>query len=96
MITSRVPFRCRKYIIQQEMKFKYLGVENSEYGDREGEARRATKTAACLMNRIWKNEYLRIKAKTNKTYNDLHHETQTNTAKTKMMLEIGERRYCEE
>ena len=43
MTTSKTPIRCKlevnESIIQQEMRFKYLGIELSGYGDGEAEVR---------------------------------------------------------
>ena len=56
MTTLKTPLRCKlkvhESIIQQEMRFNYLGIEQSGYGDVEAEVRkqttRATKIAGCL------------------------------------------------
>ena len=61
MTTSKTPLRCKLEIdgksVQQEMKFKYLGIEISGYSDIEtkvrGQAMKAARTAACLNNTIW-------------------------------------------
>ena len=49
------------------MRFKYLGIELSGYGDVEAEEReqttRATKIAGCLNATIWLNKKIGIEAK---------------------------------
>lgn len=71
MTTSRAPLRCKleihNNIVQQEMKFRYLGIEISGYGDVEtevrGQAMKASRTAACLNDIIWSNKHLGMQAK---------------------------------
>ena len=104
MTTSKTPLRCKLEvngsIIQQEMRFKYLGIELSGYGDVEAEVReqttRATKIAGCLNATIWRNKNIGIEAKSRiyktairpiMTYTA---ETRPETAKTKRLLETTE------
>ena len=71
MTTSKTPIRCKLeidgVIVQQEMKFKYLGIEISSFGDVEAEVReqtiRAANVAGSLNNLIWSNKNIRIEAK---------------------------------
>ena len=71
MTTSKTPLRCKLEvngsIIQQEMRFKYLEIELSGYGDVEAEVReqktRATKIIDCLNATIWRNKNIGIEAK---------------------------------
>lgn len=104
MTTSKTPLRCKLEVdgevIQQEMKFKYLGVELSGFGDVEAEVReqttKATRIAGCLNNTIWCNKNIGIEAKTRIykttvrpiiTYTA---ETRPETSKTKRLLETTE------
>lgn len=104
MTTSKIPTRCKLVvddkIIQQVMKFNYLGIELSGYGDIELEVRQQTnkalRVAGCLNDTIWKNKYLNsgTKARIYKsvirpimTYTA---ETRPDTEKTKRILEVGE------
>ena len=77
MTTSKTPLRCKlevdRKIIQQVMKFKYLVISISGFGDVEAEVRehtqKATRIAGCLSDTIWRNrnigtestEYIRHK-----------------------------------
>ncbi|XP_030746595.1 uncharacterized protein LOC115875314 [Sitophilus oryzae] len=49
------------------MKFKYLGIELSGYGDIETEVRlqttKAMRVAGCLNDTIWKNKYIGVEVK---------------------------------
>ena len=71
MTKSKTQLRCKLEvngsIIQQEMRFKYLGIELSGYDDVEAEVReqttRATKIAGCLNARIWRNKNIGIEAR---------------------------------
>ena len=104
MTTSKTPLRCKLEIdgksVQQEMKFKYLGIEISGYGDIEtevrGQAMKAARTAACLNNTIWSNKHMGIETKSRiykaairpiLTYTA---ETRPETSKTKQILETTE------
>lgn len=104
LTTSKIPIRCKLVvddkIIQQEMKFKYLGIELSGYGDIELEVRQQTnkalKVAGCLNDTIWKNKYLHTETKA-RIYKSVIRpimtytaETRPDTAKTKRILEVGE------
>ena len=63
MTTSKTPLICKLEvngsIIQQEMRFKYLGIELSGYGDVAAQVReqttRATKIAGCLNATTWRH-----------------------------------------
>ena len=63
MTTSKTPLRCKlevdEKLIQQVMKFKYLGISISEFGDVKTEVRnqtqKATRIAGCLNDTIWRN-----------------------------------------
>lgn len=104
LTTSKIPVRCKlvvdDQIIQQEMKFKYLGIELSGFGDVESEVRQQTnkalRVAGCLNDTIWKNKYLQTETKSRiykatirpiMTYTA---ETRPDTTKTKRILETGE------
>lgn len=52
-------------IIQQEMKFKYLGIKISGFGDVETEVRQQTtkSTRVTVNDTIWKNKYIEIETK---------------------------------
>ncbi|XP_045463812.1 uncharacterized protein LOC123673370 [Harmonia axyridis] len=104
LTTSKIPIRCKlavdDKIIQQEMKFKYLGIELSGYGDIELEVRQQTnkalRVAGCLNDTIWKNKYLHTETKA-RIYKSVIRpimtytaETRPDTAKTKRILEVGE------
>ena len=104
MTTSKTPLRCKLVvdgkIIHQEMKFKYLGVEISGYGDVETEVReqtnKAARIAACLNNTIWRNKHMRIETKariykaTIRPIMTYTAETRPETTKTRRMLETTE------
>ena len=68
---SKTPLRCKLEIdgksVQQEIKFKYLGIEISGYGNIKtevrGQAMKAARTAACLNNTIWSNKHMGIETK---------------------------------
>ena len=87
---SKTPLRCKLEIngksVQQEMKFKYLGIEISGYRDIETEVRRqamkAARKAACLNNTIWSNKHMGIETKS-RIY-------KAETSKTKQILETTE------
>ncbi|KAF2901584.1 hypothetical protein ILUMI_04597 [Ignelater luminosus] len=53
--------------IKQVMKFKYLGIDISGYGDIDkkvrSQVRKAPRTSTCLNSKIWQNKHLRIKTK---------------------------------
>ena len=65
-LSLKTPLRCKLVIdgkiIHQEMKFKYLGVEISGYGDVETEVREQTNKAARITayhnNTIWQNKHI--------------------------------------
>ncbi|XP_057671965.1 uncharacterized protein LOC130903732 [Diorhabda carinulata] len=82
------------------MKFEYLGIEISRFGDVENEVREKTtepsRIAACLNETIWQNKHIEIEAKSRiykatvrpiMTYTA---EIRTETAKTKRIIEIAE------
>ncbi|XP_045480918.1 uncharacterized protein LOC123685306 [Harmonia axyridis] len=86
--------------IQQEMTFKYLGIELCGFGDVESEVRqqvnKAMRTAGCLNDTIWNNKHLRTETKARiykaairpiMTYTA---ETRPDTTKTKRLLETCE------
>ena len=90
MTTSKTPLRCKfevGSIIQQEMRFKYLGIELSSYGDVEAEVRkqttRATKIAGCLNAIIWRDMNIGIKAKS-RIYKTAMRPIMTSTAETRL------------
>lgn len=104
MTTSREPLRCKlaidDEIIQQEMKFTYLGIEISSSGDVAAEVRRqtikASRIAGCLNDTIWRNKHIGIEVKSRiykatirpiMTYTA---ETRPTTAKTKQLMESAE------
>lgn len=66
LTTSRTPLRCKleadNVVIQEEMKFRYLGIEISGYGYVEAEVRKQafkeTRTYACLNSTIWRNKHM--------------------------------------
>ena len=104
MTTSKTPLRCKLVvdgkIIHQEMKFKYLGVEISEYGDVEIEVceqtNKAARIAACVGNIIWRNKHMRIETKariykaTIRPIMTYTAEIRPETTKTRRMLETTE------
>ena len=106
MTTSKVPLRCKLEVegnvIQQEMKFKYLGIEISGYGDVEAEVRerttKATRIAGCLNDTIWRNKNIEVETKariykaTVRPIMTYTAETRPDTAKTKQLLETTEMR----
>ncbi|XP_030760558.1 uncharacterized protein LOC115885711 [Sitophilus oryzae] len=82
------------------MKFKYVCIELSGYGDIETEVRqqptKAMRVAGYLNDNIWKNKYIGVKVKSRiykavvrpiMTYTA---ETRSATAKTRKSLETGE------
>ncbi|XP_057653777.1 uncharacterized protein LOC130892390 [Diorhabda carinulata] len=82
------------------MKFKYLGIEISGYGDIETEVRqqtiKAARAAKCLNDTIWENKYISIEANS-RTYKTVIRpimtyttETRPDAAKTKRLLETNE------
>ena len=104
MTTSKEPLRCKLEIngevIKQEMKFKYLGINITSYGNVEEEVReqvsKASKVAGCLNDLIWRNQHLKQETKTRiyktairpiMTYTA---ETRPDTSKTKKLLETTE------
>lgn len=104
LTTSKYPLRCKlvvdDQIIQQEMTFKYLGIELCGFGDVESEVRqqvnKALRTAGCLNDTIWNNKHLRTETKARiykaairpiMTYTA---ETRPDTTKTKRLLETCE------
>lgn len=106
MTTSKVPLRCKLEVegrvIQQEMKFRYLGIEISGYGDVEAEVRelttKATRIAGCLNDTIWRNKNIKVETKS-RIYKAMVRPTMTYTAetrpdttKTKQLLETTEMR----
>lgn len=64
--TSKPRIRCKLAvdgaIIQQEVKFQYLGKEISGYGDVEDEVRQQT-ARACFSHTIWRNKHMDVGAK---------------------------------
>lgn len=106
MTTAKTPLRCKlavdKEILQQEMKFKYLGIEVSGFDDVEAEVREQTMKAArmaeCLNDTIWKNKYIGTEVKS-RIYKSVIRplmtytaETRPETAQTKRLLETSEMR----
>ncbi|XP_045473979.1 uncharacterized protein LOC123680232 [Harmonia axyridis] len=106
MTTLKTPLRCKLEvdgnIIQQKMKFKYLGIELSGCGDVEEEVRaqtvRATRVAVCLSDTVWRNKNIKVKTKARiykavvrptMTYTA---ETRPDTARTRQLLETTEMR----
>ncbi|KAK9887098.1 hypothetical protein WA026_020042 [Henosepilachna vigintioctopunctata] len=104
MTTSKTPLRCKLEVdgksIQQEMKFKYLGIEISSYGDVEAEVReqatKAARIAGCLNDTIWRNKHIGIEAKariykaTVRPIMTYTAETRPETTKTRRLLETTE------
>lgn len=102
--TAKEPLRCKLevdgQVIQQELKFKYLGIDITSYGNIEDEVRqqvtKANKVAGCLNDVIWRNKYLRqdTKARIYKTtirpIMTYTSETRPDTSKTKQLLETTE------
>ena len=92
MTTSKTPLRCKLEvdgkIIQQVMKFKYLGISISGFGDVETEVRKqtqkATRIARCLNDTKWRNRNIGTETKS-RIYTA---ETRPDTSKTKQLLEI--------
>ena len=98
--TVRCKLKVNGSIIQQKMRFKYLGIGLSVYGDVEADVRehttRATKIAGCLNTTIWRNKNIGLEAKSRiyktairpiMTYTA---ETRPETAKTKILLKTTE------
>lgn len=104
MTTFKEPLRYKLevdgQVIQQEMKFKYLGIDTTSYGDIEDEVRqqvaKANKVAGCLNDVIWRNKHLRreTKARIYKTtirpIISYTSETRPDTSKIQRLLEITE------
>lgn len=104
MTTSKEPLRCKLevdgQVIQQEMKFKYLGIDITSYGNVEDEVRqqvaKANKIAGCLNDVIWRNKHLKkhTKARVYKTtirpIMTYTAETRADTARTRRLLETTE------
>ncbi|XP_044767088.1 uncharacterized protein LOC123322993 [Coccinella septempunctata] len=104
MTTSKIPIRCKLeiegQIIQQEMRFRYLGIELSGYGDVEEEVRqqttKAARVAGCLNDTIWRNKHMRTDTKiriyktTIGSIMTYCAETRADTARTKRLLETTE------
>ncbi|XP_030766597.1 uncharacterized protein LOC115890494, partial [Sitophilus oryzae] len=90
LTASKIPIRCMivvdNTIIQQEMKFKYLGIELSGYGDIEIEVRQQTtkamRVAGCLNDTIWKNKYVGVEIKS-RIYKAIIRPIMTYTAETR-------------
>ncbi|XP_030750469.1 uncharacterized protein LOC115878197 [Sitophilus oryzae] len=83
------------------MKFKYLGIELSGYGDIATEVRQQTtkamRVAGCLNDTIWKNNHIGVEVRQVRIYKAVDRpimtytvETRPDTAKTKRFLETGE------
>ena len=100
MTTSKTPLRCKlkvdKKIIQQVMKFKYLEISISGFGDVDAEVReqtqKATRIAECP-NTIWRNRNIGTQNKF-RVYRPIityTAETRPDTSKTKQLLETTER-----
>ena len=104
MVISKEPIRCKLevegHIIEQVMKFKYLGFEISSYGNTLLEVREQTLKAArisgCLRDVVWKNKYMSIESKV-KIYKTAVRpiltyavETRADTSKTKQLLRTTE------
>lgn len=104
MTTSIEPKRCKLEldgkIIQQEMTFKYLGIDLTNYGNVEQEVRKrvikGNQIAGCLNDTIWKNKHLQIETKTRiyktavRPIITYQAETRPDTVKTKRLLETTE------
>lgn len=104
MTTTKIPIRCKlcidNKIIQQGIKFMCVGIEMSDYGNIEAEVRsqatKATRTAACLNNVVWRSKHIGIepnfgctKKRPIMTYRT---ETRSATDKPKRILETTETR----
>ncbi|XP_043494653.1 uncharacterized protein LOC122519338 [Polistes fuscatus] len=104
MTTSKIPLRCKLVvdgsIIQQVMKFDYLGIEISSFGEIETEVRiqvvKATRAAAQLNDTIFRNKHLRIDTKsriykaTIRPILTYAAETRPETSKTRQLMEAVE------
>ncbi|XP_015181515.1 PREDICTED: uncharacterized protein LOC107069067 [Polistes dominula] len=104
MTTVKIPIRCKLEIegkvIQQVMRFRYLGIEISGYGDIEEEVReqttKAARVAGCLSDTIWRNKNIKIETKariykiTIRPIMTYCAETRSDSAKTKRLLETTE------
>ena len=74
MTTSKTPLRCKlevnKKIIQQLIKFKYLGISISGFGDVKTEVseqtQKATRVAGCMNDTIWRNRHIGTENKSRK------------------------------
>ena len=97
MTTSKTPLRCKfkidKKIIQQVMKFKYLGISISGFGKAGVREQKATRVAGCLNDTIWQNRNIGTETKSRiykavirpiMTYTA---ETRPDTSKTKQFLD---------
>lgn len=104
MTTSKTPIRCKlaidDKIIHQEVKFSYLGIEISCFGDIESEVRgqaiKAARTASQLNDTIFRNKYLRTESKV-RIYKAAIRpiltyvaETRPETSKTRQIMEATE------
>lgn len=104
MIISKEPIRCKlemnNKIIQQVMKFNYLGVITSSDRDLIGEvhiqANRANRIAGYLRDIVWRNQHISIKSKV-RIYKTCIRpvltyaaEARADTAKTKRILRMAE------
>ncbi|XP_060524527.1 uncharacterized protein LOC132700944 [Cylas formicarius] len=104
MTTSKEPLRCKLevdgQVIQQEMKFKYLGIDITSYVNVVDEVRqqvaKANKVAGCLNDVIWRNKHLkkhtevRVCKTTIRPIMTYTAETRSDTAKTSRLLETTE------
>ncbi|XP_056648765.1 uncharacterized protein LOC130453177 [Diorhabda sublineata] len=88
------------HVIQQVLKFRYLGIDITSYGDVENEVRqqvvKTNKVAGCLNSTIWVDKHLtketksRIYETTISLIMTYTAKTRTDATKTKILLEITE------
>lgn len=104
MTTSKMPIRCKLEvegeIIQQVMRFRYLGIELSGYDEVEEEGReqtvKAARAAGCLNDTIWRNKNMTTVTKTRiykmkiRPIMTYCAEIRPDTTKTKRLLETTE------
>ncbi|XP_015177010.1 PREDICTED: uncharacterized protein LOC107066683 [Polistes dominula] len=106
MTTAKIPIRCKREVegkvIQQVVRFRYLGIEISGYGDIEEEEEvreqttKAIRVAGCLNDTISRNKNIRTETKariyktTIRPIMTYCAETRPDSAKIKRLLETTE------
>jgi len=106
LVVAKEPRRCKlavnDEIVEQVMSFRYFGVEITAHQHRGSEVKnqidKASRIAGCLKNIIWKNQFLKIEAKT-RIYKSCVRpiityaaETTADTSRTKSMTRMAEMR----